>query len=66
MDEESTFSNLRHPQEDPTKIYCDNNSAIDLSKNHVVHKHSKNIDTQYHFIQELVTYILICVGPKNN
>jgi hypothetical protein len=48
------LSDLRHPQEEPTKIYSDNNSAIALSKNHVFHKPSKHIDTQYHFILELV------------
>ena len=31
------LSELKHPQEEPTKIYCDNNSAIALSKNHVFH-----------------------------
>jgi hypothetical protein len=48
------LSDLRHPQEEPTKIYIDNNSAIALSKNHVFHKRSKHIDTRYHFIRELV------------
>ena len=41
-------------QEGATNIYCDNNSTIELSKNHVFHKRSKHIDTRYHFIQELI------------
>ena len=35
-------------------IFCDNNSAIALSKNQLFHKRSKHIDTRYHFIRELV------------
>jgi len=35
-------------------VYCDNKSAITLSKNHVLHQKRKYIDTRYHFIRELV------------
>lgn len=38
----------------PTQIYCDNQSAIELSKNAVLHKRSKHIDISFHFIRELV------------
>ena len=41
-------------QHEPTVIYCDKNSAIALSKNHVFHKRTKHIDTRYHFIKELI------------
>ena len=41
-------------QDRPTTIYCDNKSAIALSKNRVFHKRKKHIDTRYHFIRELV------------
>ncbi|KZV19035.1 hypothetical protein F511_08463, partial [Dorcoceras hygrometricum] len=34
-------------------IYCDNNSAIKLSKNPVLHGRSKHIDVKYHFLQDL-------------
>jgi len=37
-------------------VFCDNNSAIVLSKNHMFHKKTKHIDTRYHFISELVNY----------
>jgi hypothetical protein len=45
---------LLQEQQEPTTVFCDNNSAIMLSKNHVFHKKTKNIDTRYHFIKELV------------
>ena len=32
------MSNLMQDQEGATKIHCDNNSTIELSKNHVFHK----------------------------
>jgi hypothetical protein len=36
--------NLMHEQEEATTIYCDNKTTITLSKNHVFHKRTKNID----------------------
>eukprot|EP00253_Pinus_taeda_P018632 PITA_18632 len=37
-----------------TVILCDNSSAIALSKNSVFHKRTKDIDTKFHYIRELV------------
>eukprot|EP00253_Pinus_taeda_P031426 PITA_31426 len=37
-----------------TMIFCDNSSAIALSKNSVFHKRTKHIDTRFHYIRELV------------
>ena len=37
-----------------TVIYCDNSSAIALSKNFVFHKRTKHIDKKFHYIRELV------------
>ena len=55
---------LQQGQEEPTPVYCDNNSAIALSKNHVFYQKSKHIDTRYHFIRELANngeiYIKFC------
>ncbi|XP_060190910.1 secreted RxLR effector protein 161-like [Lycium barbarum] len=34
----------------PIKIFCDNSSAICLSKNHVHHSRAKHIDIKHHFI----------------
>ena len=58
---------MGHTVTDTTTIFCDNSSAIALSKNHVFHKKSKHIDTRYHFIRKLVkegeTSVLFC-GSK--
>ncbi|KAM1744384.1 hypothetical protein ACFX11_011278 [Malus domestica] len=45
---------LSMPQEEPTKIYVDNKSAIALAKNPVFHDRSKHIDTRYHYIRECI------------
>eukprot|EP00253_Pinus_taeda_P023712 PITA_23712 len=37
-----------------TVIFCDNSSAIALSKNYVFHKITKHIDTKFHYIRESV------------
>lgn len=36
-----------------TQIFCDNNSAIKLSKNPVLHGRCKHIDVRYHFLRDL-------------
>ena len=41
-------------QNGPTTIYCENKSAIALSKKNLFYKRIKHIDTRYHFIRELV------------
>jgi hypothetical protein len=45
---------LLQEQHEPTTVFCDNNSTILLSKNHVFHKKTKHIDTRYHFIREFM------------
>jgi hypothetical protein len=45
---------LEHPQEEPTMIYVDNQSAIKLAKNPVQHGRSKHIDTRFHFLRDHV------------
>ena len=35
-------------------LHCDNSSAIHISKNLVIHSHSKHIEIYHHFIQDLV------------
>ena len=35
-------------------LYCDNRSAINISKNLVQHSCTKHIDIQHHFIRSLV------------
>ena len=40
--------------QDTMCIFCDNTSAINLSKNLIQHLKSKHIEIQYHFIRDLV------------
>ncbi|TXG51246.1 hypothetical protein EZV62_023770 [Acer yangbiense] len=44
---------LHYRQQGPTLIYCDNVSAIKLSRNLVLHGRSKHIDVRYHFLRDL-------------
>eukprot|EP00253_Pinus_taeda_P029907 PITA_29907 len=46
---------LGKEQAKATVIFCDNSSAIALSKNSVFHKRTKHIDTRFHYIRELVS-----------
>ena len=39
---------------DTLTIFCDNTSAINISKNSVQHSRTKNIDIRHNFIRELV------------
>ncbi|XP_028547538.1 uncharacterized protein LOC114578499 [Dendrobium catenatum] len=43
---------LQIPQHSPTKIYCDNTSAISLANNPVFHARTKHIEIDYHFIRQ--------------
>lgn len=44
---------VQQQQRGPTTIFCDNVSAIKISKNPVLHARSKHIDVRYHFLREL-------------
>ncbi|XP_056163923.1 secreted RxLR effector protein 161-like [Syzygium oleosum] len=44
---------LQFEQHEATIIFCDNNSAIKLSKNPILHGRSKHIDVKYHFLGDL-------------
>ena len=49
-------------------VYCDNTSAINISKNPVQHSRTKHIDIRHHFIRELVenkTVIIEYVATEN-
>jgi hypothetical protein len=39
---------------DSIVIHCDNQSCVKLSKNHVFHDKSKNIEIKYHYIRDMV------------
>lgn len=45
---------LGQPRAEPTALYCDNNSAILLANNPEFHARTKHIDTQVHWIREIV------------
>ncbi|PON49914.1 hypothetical protein PanWU01x14_227220, partial [Parasponia andersonii] len=44
---------LHFKQEGATAIYCDNSSAIKLSKNPVLYGRSKHIDVKFYFLRDL-------------
>lgn len=44
---------LKFKQIEATKIFCDNDSAIQLSKNPVLHGRSKHIDVKFYFLRDL-------------
>lgn len=35
------------------EIHCDNTSSIKLSRNPVMHRHTKHIDVRYHYLRDL-------------
>jgi hypothetical protein len=55
------LKDLLQEQQEPTRVFCDNDSTIMLSKNHVFHKKTKHIDTRYHFIRQMVNNKEICL-----
>ena len=40
-------------QQQPTPLWCDNQSAIKLAKDPVLHQHIKHIELHMHFIRNL-------------
>ena len=38
----------------PVILYCDNTSAINISKNPMMHAKTKHIAIKYHYVRELV------------
>ena len=47
--------------QDTMVVYCDNSSAIDISKNLVQHSKTKHIEIRYHFIRDLVERKIMCL-----
>ena len=41
-------------EQDVLTLYCDNLSAINISKNPIQHSTTKHIDIRHHFIRDLV------------
>ncbi|KAK6121804.1 hypothetical protein DH2020_044417 [Rehmannia glutinosa] len=48
------LEDFHHVQSGDTTIFCDSSSAIELSKNPVLHGRSKHIDVRFHFLRDLV------------
>lgn len=47
------FEKLSLRESKCTRIFCDNSSTIQLSKNPVLHGRSKHIDVRFHFLRDL-------------
>ena len=47
--------------QDTMVVYCDNSSAIDISKNPVQHSNTKHIEIRYHFIRDLIERKIMCL-----
>ena len=48
------LNDLGWKEDGPTTIYCDNMSAIALTKNPIFHATSKHIELRHHFIRDVV------------
>jgi hypothetical protein len=49
-----TLKDIQVEYDDPIPIYCDDTSAISISKNSVMHSKTKHIPIKYHFLREHV------------
>jgi hypothetical protein len=49
-----TRTDIQVQYDEPIPIYCDNTSAISISKKSVMHSKTKNIPIKYHFLREQV------------
>eukprot|EP00253_Pinus_taeda_P026574 PITA_26574 len=49
-----TLQDLQVQFSEPIPIFCDNTSAINISKNPVMHSKTKHISIKYHFVREQV------------
>ena len=47
-----TLQDIKVVFEEPTIIYCDNTSAISLSKNPIQHSKEKHIPIKYHYLRD--------------
>ena len=49
-----TLTDIQVEYDEPIPIYCNNTSAISISKNPVMHSKTKHIPIKYHFLREQV------------
>lgn len=59
------LSELYLKQNQPTKLYVDNQSAIAIAKNPVYHDRSKHIDVRFHFLRDLVAAEVVALANVN-
>jgi hypothetical protein len=52
--DETNLTYIQVKYDEPIPIYCDNTSAISISKNSVMHSKTRHIPIKYHFLQEHV------------
>jgi hypothetical protein len=50
-----TLQDIQVKYDEPILIFCDNTSAISISKNPVMHSKTKHIPIKFHFLREQVT-----------
>jgi hypothetical protein len=50
-----TLQDIQVRYDEPILILCDNTSAINISKNPVMHSKTKHIPIKFHFLREQVT-----------
>src|SRR5882724_8669840 len=56
------FEEINQLLADPITLFCNNQSAITLTKDGQYHTHTKHISTQYHFICEMVENCIIVLA----
>jgi hypothetical protein len=49
-----TLIDIQVEYDEPISIYCDNTSAMSISKNPVIHSNMKHISIKYHFLWEQI------------
>jgi hypothetical protein len=54
-----TLQDIKIEYDQTISIICDNTSAINISKNHVIHSKPKRIPIKYHFLTEQVVELSI-------
>jgi hypothetical protein len=54
-----TLQDIKVEYDQPISIICDNTSAINISKNHVMHSKMKHIPIKYHFLREHVAELSV-------
>ena len=62
-----TSRDIQLEYDEPISIYCNNISAINISRNPMMHSKMKHIPIKYHFLQEYVAdknIIVEYVGTK--